>query len=38
MIVWMPIGAKIQIADLGERERRIAVRYLQWTAIIGSLR
>jgi hypothetical protein len=37
MIVRVPIGAKVQIADLGEREARIAVRYPQAATVIGRL-
>src|SRR5450631_4166402 len=38
VIARVPIGAKVQIADLGEREGRIAIRYLKATTLIGRLR
>ena len=38
VIARVPIGTKVQIADLGEREGRIAIRYPQATAVIGRLR
>jgi hypothetical protein len=38
VIARVPIGAKVQIADLSEGEGRIAIRYLKATTVIGSLR
>jgi hypothetical protein len=38
VIARVPIGAKVQIADLRDGERRIAVRYLKGTAVIRRLR
>ena len=34
VIVWVPIRRKVQITDLGERERRPAVWHVQGTAVI----